>query len=204
MASSHPDYSKLAARIAIDNLHKNTSSMFSDAITMLHGCTDKDGGPAPLIHDEVYQFVMANREILDASINYDRDFDYDYFAFKTLERCVSITFSTGYRLLCISDIIQCAFWIVFFLATIFCYFSSYLLRVSGVIIERPQHMIMRVACGIHCGDVQRTIETYELMSLKYFTHATPTLFNAGTPRPQMSSCRKPQYLSGLAPQFPPA
>ncbi|KAL8439857.1 hypothetical protein Efla_004383 [Eimeria flavescens] len=151
MAATHPDFSKLAARIAIDNLHKNTSSDFAEVVDKLHSYVDAHGREAPLIHDDVYNFVMENRGTLNAAIKYQRDFDYDYFAFKTLER-------------------------------------SYLLRVRGQIVERPQHMIMRVACGIHFGDLEKTIETYELMSLKLFTHATPTLFNAGTPRPQMSSC----------------
>lgn len=151
MAATHPDFSKLAARIAIDNLHKNTSSDFAEVVERLHSFVDDHGRKAPLIHDDVYKFVMENRSTLNATLKYQRDFDYDYFAFKTLER-------------------------------------SYLLRMRGAIVERPQHMIMRVACGIHCGDVEKAIETYELMSLKLFTHATPTLFNGGTPRPQMSSC----------------
>ncbi|XP_022587945.2 ribonucleoside-diphosphate reductase large subunit [Cyclospora cayetanensis] len=151
MAATHPDFSKLAARIAIDNLHKNTSADFAEVVEQLHSYMDNQGREAPLIHKDVYEFVMQNRASLNAAIKYHRDFDYDYFAFKTLER-------------------------------------SYLLRMRGTIVERPQHMIMRVACGIHYGDLERTIETYELMSLKLFTHATPTLFNAGTPRPQMSSC----------------
>ncbi|CDJ44116.1 ribonucleoside-diphosphate reductase, large subunit, putative [Eimeria tenella] len=151
MAAHHPDFSKLAARIAIDNLHKNTSADFGEVIERLYSYVDLQGRSAPLIHEEVYAFVMQHRETLNAAIQYQRDFDYDYFAFKTLER-------------------------------------SYLLRTRGAIVERPQHMIMRVACGIHYGDIERTLETYDLMSRRLFTHATPTLFNAGTPRPQMSSC----------------
>lgn len=111
----------------------------------------KTGAPAPLVADDVYEFVMANKDVFDSSIVYDRDFEFDFFGFKTLER-------------------------------------SYLFKLDGKIEERPQHMIMRVAAGIHTGDVDAAIETYNLMSQKFFTHATPTLFNAGTPRPQMSSC----------------
>ncbi|PFH31622.1 ribonucleoside-diphosphate reductase large chain [Besnoitia besnoiti] len=151
MAASHPDFSVLAARISIDNLHKDTSDKFSQAARQLHSYIDKSGKDAELISDEVYAFIIANEAKLNAAIDYSRDFDYDYFGFKTIER-------------------------------------SYLLRVHGKIVERPQHMLMRVACGIHCGDVEETITTYELMSRRFFIHATPTLFNAGTPRPQMSSC----------------
>ncbi|CDI76984.1 ribonucleoside-diphosphate reductase, large subunit, putative [Eimeria acervulina] len=151
MAAHHPDFSKLAARIAIDNLHKNTSSDFAEVIDKLYRYTDAQGRAAPLVHADVYAFVVKYKDEINKALVYDRDFDYDYFAFKTLER-------------------------------------SYLLRAGGVIVERPQHMLMRVACGIHCGDLQKTLETYELMSCKFFIHATPTLFNAGTPRPQMSSC----------------
>merc|ERR1719326_1323590 len=112
---------------------------------------DKQGRAASLISDEVASFVEAHASELDAAVHYQRDYDYDYFGFKTLEK-------------------------------------SYLLRINGKIAERPQHMIMRVATGIHCGDVAAAIETYDLMSRRFFTHATPTLFNAGTPTPQMSSC----------------
>ncbi|KFH03364.1 ribonucleoside-diphosphate reductase large chain [Toxoplasma gondii VAND] len=151
MAASHPDFSRLAARIAIDNLHKNTTDNFLIVIDQLHGYVDKLGREAKLVSTEVYEFVRENEQALNEALNYSRDFDYDYFGFKTLER-------------------------------------SYLLKIHDRIVERPQHMLMRVACGIHCGDVEKAIETYELMSQKFFTHATPTLFNAGTPRPQMSSC----------------
>ena len=104
-----------------------------------------------MLADDVYEVIMANAEKLDSTIIYNRDFNYDYFGFKTLER-------------------------------------SYLLKINGKIVERPQHMLMRVSVGIHLNDIDAAIETYELMSKKYFTHATPTLFNAGTPKPQMSSC----------------
>lgn len=152
MTTAHPDYAKLAARIAVSNLHKNTKKSFSETMDDLYYYvnprTDKK---APLLADDVYQVIKDNAEKLDSTIIYNRDFNYDYFGFKTLER-------------------------------------SYLLKLNGSIVERPQHMLMRVAIGIHKNDIDEAIETYELMSKKYFTHATPTLFNAGTPKPQMSSC----------------
>ena len=152
MTISHPDYAKLAARIAISNLHKNTKKSFSETMDdMFNYVNPRTGLQSPLLSEEVHQAIMANREILDSSIIYNRDFNYDYFGFKTLER-------------------------------------SYLLKINGKIVERPQHMLMRVSIGIHINDIDAAIETYELMSKKYFTHATPTLFNAGTPKPQMSSC----------------
>jgi len=151
MSQRHPDFSTLAARIAVSNLHKSTSDFFSETCRALHEYHDKQGRPAALISDEVAKFVREHAARLDAALDYRRDYDYDYFGFKTLEK-------------------------------------SYLLRLHGKIAERPQHMLMRVACGIHSGDVDLAIETYDLMSRRYFTHATPTLFNAGTPHPQMSSC----------------
>jgi len=151
MSQKHPDFSLLAARIAVSNLHKNTSGSYSETCRALYEYKDKQGRAASLIAEEVAAFVQANAEALDAVVDYRRDFDYDYFGFKTLEK-------------------------------------SYLLRVHDKIVERPQHMLMRVACGIHCGDLAKAVETYTLMSQRKFTHATPTLFNAGTPTPQMSSC----------------
>lgn len=152
MTVTHPDYAQLAARIAVSNLHKNTKKSFSETMSdMFHYVNPRTGQEAPLLSEEVYQAIMENAEILDSSIIYNRDFNYDYFGFKTLER-------------------------------------SYLLRINGQIVERPQHMLMRVSVGIHLNDIPAAIETYELMSKKFFTHATPTLFNAGTPKPQMSSC----------------
>jgi ribonucleoside-diphosphate reductase alpha chain len=152
MTTAHPDYAKLAARIAVSNLHKNTKKSFSETMDDLYYYvnprTDKK---APLLADDVYKIIKDNAEKLDSTIIYNRDFNYDYFGFKTLER-------------------------------------SYLLKLNGQIAERPQHMLMRVSIGIHKNDIDEAIETYELMSKKYFTHATPTLFNAGTPKPQMSSC----------------
>ena len=152
MTTTHPDYAKLAARISVSNLHKSTKKSFSETMEDLYTYVNpRNGKDAPLLSDEVYQVIMDNKEKLDSTIIYNRDFGYDYFGFKTLER-------------------------------------SYLLKLNGVIAERPQHMLMRVSIGIHLNDLDAAIETYELMSKKYFTHATPTLFNAGTPKPQMSSC----------------
>jgi len=151
MSQKHPDFSSLAARIAVSNLHKSTSEGFSDTCKSLHDYIDKQGRCAKLISDEVWEFVKANAAELDAAVDYRRDHDYDYFGFRTLEK-------------------------------------SYLLRINNRIVERPQHMLMRVACGIHAGDLRAALETYDLMSRRLFTHATPTLFNAGTPTPQMSSC----------------
>lgn len=152
MTTTHPDYAKLAARISISNLHKNTKKSFSETMKDLYVYVNpRTGKEAPLLSDEVYKVIEENAETLDSTIIYNRDFGYDYFGFKTLER-------------------------------------SYLLKLNGKIAERPQHMLMRVSIGIHLNDLESAIETYELMSKKYFTHATPTLFNAGMPKPQMSSC----------------
>ncbi len=152
MTISHPDYAQLAARIAISNLHSNTKKSFSETMNeMFHYVNPRNGQEAPLLSEEVHKVIMENAEFLDSHVIYTRDFNYDYFGFKTLER-------------------------------------SYLLRINGKIVERPQHMLMRVSVGIHLGDLESVIETYDLMSKKFFTHATPTLFNAGTPKPQMSSC----------------
>jgi len=152
MTTTHPDFAKLAARIAVSNLHKNTKKSFAETVDDLYYYVNpRTNKKAPLIADDVYKIVKENADKLDSTIIYNRDFGYDYFGFKTLER-------------------------------------SYLLKINGVIVERPQHMLMRVAIGIHKEDIDAAIETYELMSKKYFTHATPTLFNSGTPKPQMSSC----------------
>ena len=149
---THPDYALLASRIAVSNLHKNTKKSFSETVTDLYNYIDpKNGQKAPLISDEVYEIITKNADVLDSTIIYDRDFRYDYFGFKTLER-------------------------------------SYLLKMHNQVAERPQQMIMRVAVGIHKGDLDAVIETYNYMSEGWFTHATPTLFNSGTPKPQMSSC----------------
>ncbi|MCH1461697.1 MAG: ribonucleoside-diphosphate reductase subunit alpha, partial [Candidatus Poseidonia sp.] len=152
LASHHPDYSRLAARICVDDLHRSTKDVFTDVITDLREYIDPESNKhAPLISEEVYEVIMANAEILNNHIDYKRDHNYDYFGFKTLER-------------------------------------SYLLKLNGVVAERPQHMLMRVSVGIHHGNIEKALHTYDLMSQGYFTHATPTLFNSGTPMPQMSSC----------------
>ncbi|CUS23283.1 LAQU0S09e01310g1_1 [Lachancea quebecensis] len=152
MTTIHPDYATLAARIAISNLHKQTTKQFSQVVSELfHYVNPKNGIHSPMISQEVFDIVQKHKDELNSAIVYDRDFQYNYFGFKTLER-------------------------------------SYLLRINGEVAERPQHLIMRVAVGIHGDNIPKVLETYNLMSLKYFTHASPTLFNAGTPHPQMSSC----------------
>lgn len=161
----HPDYALLASRISVSNLHKKTKKTFSEAMEDLYRYIDpKTGENASLLADDVYNVIMENKDKLDSSIIYDRDFRYDYFGFKTLER-------------------------------------SYLLKLNGEIAERPQHMLMRVSVGIHKHDIDAAIKTYNLMSEGWFTHATPTLFNAGTPKPQMSSCflltMKEDSISGI-------
>ena len=152
LTTKHPDYALLASRIAVSNLHKNTIKSFSETMRKLYEYIDeKTGKNASLIAEDVWQVIKANAELLDSTIIYDRDFGFDYFGFKTLEK-------------------------------------SYLLKVEGKIVERPQHLFMRVLVGIHKDDIDSVIKTYNLMSERWFTHATPTLFNAGTPKPQMSSC----------------
>ncbi|KAI6044757.1 ribonucleotide reductase [Pisolithus marmoratus] len=152
LTTKHPDYAVLAARIAISNLHKETKKNFSAVMKDLYEYVNpKTGRPSGLISDTTYSVIQNHADLLDSAIIYDRDFNYNYFGFKTLER-------------------------------------SYLLRLNGRVAERPQHMIMRVAVGIHGEDIERVLETYNLMSERYFTHASPTLFNAGTPHPQLSSC----------------
>lgn len=152
MAANHPDNAILAARIAISNLHKETNKSFSKTIKALYNYIDpKTGEKAGLIGENAYKFIWKNKDRLDSAIIYDRDYNFDYFGFKTLER-------------------------------------SYLLRMNKQVVERPQHMLMRAAVGIHGEDIESAIETYNLMSEKWFIHATPTLFNAGTPKPQLSSC----------------
>ena len=148
----HPDYALLASRIAVSNLHKNTTKSFSATMKLLYNYVDpKAGKAAPLLADDVFQIIEEQAELLDSTIIYDRDYGFDYFGFKTLEK-------------------------------------SYLLKLDGKVAERPQHMFMRVSIGIHKNDIDSAIKTYHLMSERWFTHATPTLFNAGTPKPQMSSC----------------
>ncbi|GAB1217591.1 ribonucleotide-diphosphate reductase subunit rnr1 [Aspergillus terreus] len=152
MTVTHPDYAILAARIAVSNLHKQTKKQFSLVISdLFHYVNPRNNKPAPMISKETYETVMKHADELNSAIVYDRDFNYNFFGFKTLER-------------------------------------SYLLRINGKVAERPQHLLMRVAVGIHGNDIEKAIETYHLMSQKYFTHASPTLFSAGTPQPQLASC----------------
>ncbi|CAE7886642.1 RNR1, partial [Symbiodinium sp. KB8] len=152
LSTKHPDYSILAARIAVSNLHKKTHDNFADLAKELNAYLHpKTGAPAPLLADDVCEIIQKHKDELQAAIDYNRDLQFDYFGFKTLER-------------------------------------SYLLRMHDKVAERPQHMYMRVAVGIHKEDIPSAIEPYNYLSRGFFTHATPTLFNAGTPRPQMSSC----------------
>ena len=152
LTTKHPDYAILAARIAVSNLHKVTAKSFSSTMRRLHTYEDpKTGENASLIARDVWEIIHQHAATLDSAIIYDRDYNYDFFGFKTLER-------------------------------------SYLLRLEGKVVERPQHMLMRVAVGIHKEDIDSAIKTYHMLSERWFTHATPTLFNAGTPKPQMSSC----------------
>jgi ribonucleoside-diphosphate reductase alpha chain len=151
MSIEHPDYSILASRIIVSNHHKNTSPSFSETVHILYNNVDNQNNHTPLVSEELYNIVVNNKEKLNTYIDYQRDYLFDYFGFKTLER-------------------------------------AYLLRLNKKIIERPQHMWLRVAIGIHGDDIKEVLQTYDLMSKKYFTHATPTLFNAGTNRPQLSSC----------------
>ncbi len=164
-AVTHPDYASLASRIAVSNLHKATKKSFTETMEDLHTYLDPiTGAVASLVAKDVIEIIRDNAEYLDSQIIYDRDFNYDYFGFKTLER-------------------------------------SYLLKINGEIVERPQHMLMRVSIGIHKEDLEAAVATYNLMSEGWFTHATPTLFNAGTPKPQMSSCflltMKEDSISGI-------
>lgn len=164
-AVTHPDYASLASRIAVSNLHKATKKSFTETMEDLYNYIDPiTGENASLIATDVIEIIRDNAEFLDSQIIYDRDFNYDYFGFKTLER-------------------------------------SYLLKINGSIVERPQHMLMRVAVGIHKDDLGAVVETYNGLSEGWFTHATPTLFNSGTPKPQMSSCflltTKEDSISGI-------
>lgn len=147
----HPDYGRLASRIIVSNHHKNTSPSYSEVVQVLWDNKDVHSAPSPLINEALYKMVMDNKEKINATLDYDKDFNYDYFGFKTLER-------------------------------------AYLLRIGTKIIERPQHMIMRVALAIHKDDLKEALKAYKMMSEGYFTHATPTLFNMGTQREQASSC----------------
>lgn len=147
----HPDYSSLAARIAVSSLHKVTKESMKETAEALYNCKDKFDRPAPLLSDEVFKIIIDNHELIQSRLDFKRDHTYDFFGFKTLEK-------------------------------------AYLLKIDGKIVERPQHMLMRVSIGIHADDLESAFKTYDLMSERWFTHATPTLFNSGTPKPQMSSC----------------
>jgi ribonucleoside-diphosphate reductase subunit M1 len=151
MAIVHPDYTLLANRVSVDALHKRTSSDIREVANKLYSFKDKAGRPAPLLCERTYNNIMKNADAINAKIDYSRDYNYDFFGFKTLEK-------------------------------------AYLLKVDGIVAERPQHMLMRCSVGIHQEDIEAAFETYDLMSQMWFTHATPTLFNSGTTRPQMSSC----------------
>lgn len=151
MLTDHPDYGTLAARIAISNHQKATSPSFSETMYVLYNHKDIHGKPSPLISDELWEIVKTHKEKINSVIDYERDYSFDYFGFKTLER-------------------------------------SYLMRVKDKVVERPQHMLMRVSLGIHGWDWKDAIQTYDLMSRKLFIHATPTLFNAGTRHCQLASC----------------
>ncbi|XP_023614482.1 ribonucleoside-diphosphate reductase large subunit isoform X3 [Myotis lucifugus] len=152
LTTKHPDYAILAARIAVSNLHKETKKVFSDVMEDLYNYINPHNGKhSPMVAQSTLDIVLANKDRLNSAIIYDRDFSYNYFGFKTLER-------------------------------------SYLLKINGKVAERPQHMLMRVSVGIHEEDIDAAIETYNLLSERWFTHASPTLFNAGTNRPQLSSC----------------
>ena len=151
MAIVHPHYTILANRITVSALHDYTSDDFSKVAETLFNYKDVCGRNASLLSEEVYNVIMKNKDLINSKIDYSRDFNYDFFGFKTLER-------------------------------------SYLLKCHGKVVERPQHLLMRCSIGIHLNDLDAAFETYELMSNQWFTHATPTLFNSGTPKPQMSSC----------------
>jgi ribonucleoside-diphosphate reductase subunit M1 len=146
MSLVHPDFSKLASRIEVSNLHKETEDDYLKVIQKLDSMVDKQGRNASMIHPELKRVVEQNVDKINAKLNYSRDFNYDFFGFKTLER-------------------------------------SYLLKCNNKIVERPQHMLMRCSLGIHLDDLESAFETYDLMSEMWFTHATPTLFNSGTPKP---------------------
>ena len=156
LETNHLDYGVLASRIIVSNNHKCTSPSFSETIYILYNNKDKDGNKCPLIADDVYEIVMKNKDKLNAILNYEKDYLFDYFGFKTLEK-------------------------------------SYLMKINGKIIERIQHMFLRVSIGIHKEDLRSAIISYELMSSKYFTHATPTLFNSGTRKGSLASC----FLLGM-------
>lgn len=152
MTSVHPDYARLAGRIAVANLHRSTSDSFMETFETLYNYENEyTKEKQPLISDEIFAFAREHKDRISSEIAYSRDFEFDYFGFKTLEK-------------------------------------SYLLKVNGKIVERPQHLFMRVALGVQIGNIEEAIKTYHLISEGWFTHASPTLFNAGTNKAQMSSC----------------
>jgi ribonucleoside-diphosphate reductase alpha chain len=152
MTSVHPDYARLAGRIAVANLHRSTSDSFMETFEKLYGYKNEfTGEHQPLISEEIFGFANQHKDRIMKEIAYSRDFEFDYFGYKTLEK-------------------------------------SYLLKVNGKIVERPQHLFMRVALGVQIGNIEEAIKTYNLISEGWFTHASPTLFNAGTNKAQMSSC----------------
>ena len=154
ISTQHPDYGKLAARLTISNHQKNTDPSFLNVMRALSNQKmPKTTDPVSYIDKDLMAFVEKNAEAIDARIDHERDYLFDYFGFKTLEK-------------------------------------SYLLKdANGKILERPQHLWMRVSLALwFSSDLERAFETYDYMSQKYFTHATPTLFNAGTQRQQLSSC----------------
>src|SRR3989344_4286138 len=152
MTSVHPDYARLAGRIAVANLHRSTSDSFMETFETLYNYENEfTKEKQPLLSDEIYAFAREHKDRISSEIAYSRDFEFDYFGFKTLEK-------------------------------------SYLLKVNGKIVERPQHLFMRVALGVQIGNIEEAIKTYHLISEGWFTHASPTLFNAGTNKAQMSSC----------------
>ena len=166
LCTEHPDYGTLASRIIVSNHHKNTSPSFSEVIRNLYENKNIHDKHAPLVSKELYDFVMDNCDKLNSYIDYERDYNFDYFGFKTLEK--------SYLMRIKSYTPESS--------------KEERMNLKGKIVERPQHLLMRVAIGIHGSALKLVLETYDLMSQKYFIHATPTLFNAGTPRPQLSSC----------------
>ena len=145
------EFAKLASRIMISNMHKNTTECFSEVMEKLYSNIDKNGNSAPILADDIIEIVRKNKDILNETINYSRDYLFDYFGFKTFEK-------------------------------------SYLMKINGKVIERPQHLYMRVSIQVHKNDIENIIKTYNLISQHYFTFASPTMFNAGSRLQNLSSC----------------
>lgn len=174
LTTTHPDYAILAARIAVSNLHKETDKDFSTVVDQLYNYMHPiQKCQVPLVSKDLYDVVMANADRVNNAIDYERDYDYNFFGFKTLEKSYLMRSNGRLR---------------FNSTNQHCFHKANFSNFAGKVVERPQHLLMRVALGIHGTDIDAAIETYDLMSKRYFTHATPTLFNAGTPTPQMSSC----------------